>query len=177
MSFNAESVNTTIHVISSDKMKWDAIKPGNAQFWGHMKIDTKYPGFVWDVAVVLGSCDDNGCNALPRIWSDEVIERDYQNQKNFTFSTSKLPVSGTGITLGDPIIARCNEHLQADGPTKSYSFSHEVPATFVADTSEDWGNIDNSSSEVQPGEWPYPVEKSITSAPIISPCRSSAIRS
>ena len=108
MSFDAQSVNTTIHVTSSDKMKWDAIKPGNAQFWGHMKIDTKYPGFVWDVAVVLGSCDDNGCNALPRIWSDEVIERDYQNQKNFTFSTSKLPVSGTGITLGDPIIARCN---------------------------------------------------------------------
>ena len=49
MSFNAESVNTTIHVISTDKKKWDAINPGNAQFWRHMKVDTKYPGLVWDV--------------------------------------------------------------------------------------------------------------------------------
>ena len=68
-----------------------------------------------------------------------VIERDYQNQKNFTFSTSKLPVSGTGLTLGDAIIDRCNEHLQADGPTKSYSFTHDVPLTFVADTGDGWG--------------------------------------
>nr|MBA3448807.1 hypothetical protein [Pseudaminobacter sp.] len=157
MSFNAESANTTIHVISTDGQKWNKLKSGNVQFWGHMKIDTKYPGMIWDAAVVLADCDDSGCNALPRIWSEQIIERDFNDQENFTFDTSKLPVSGTGITLADQIIAQCNAHLQADGPTKSHSFAHELPATLVADTGETWGDVDNIPDEAEFGDWPYPV--------------------
>ena len=43
MSFNAESVNTTLHVISTDGQKWNKLKAGNIQFWGDMDLDTRWP--------------------------------------------------------------------------------------------------------------------------------------
>lgn len=140
MSFDLQSANTTIHVVSTDGQKWDKLKSGNAQFWGHMKVDTKWPGYVDEVAVVLGACNAGQCSLRPLLWSDGVGERDYNKSHNFVFPTSKIPLSTeTGIAVvpyGDSMISRCNQHLQADGPTKSYSFTQEFHATLVADTAK-----------------------------------------
>ncbi|MCF6098075.1 hypothetical protein [Mesorhizobium muleiense] len=160
MSFNTESANTTIHVGSSDKQKWDTLKSGNVQFWGHMKLNTRWPGYVQDVGVALGVCGPGQCGAFPPIWSTSPVSRDYDHQENFSFDPSIIPLSSdTGIAVvpyGDQIIARCNQHLQPDGPTKSYSFTHSFHASFSAltDTALD---MDNAVSEAQGGNWPHPL--------------------
>ncbi|MER9836266.1 hypothetical protein NKJ28_14975 [Mesorhizobium sp. M0145] len=160
MSFHTESANTTIHVGSSDKQKWDTLKSGNVQFWGHMKLDLWWPGYVQDVAVSLGVCGPGQCQAFPPIWSASPLSRDYDHQENFSFDPSIIPLSSnTGIAVvpdGDEIIAKCNQHLQADGPTKSYSFTHTFHASFSAatDTALD---MDNAVSEAQGGSWPHPL--------------------
>jgi hypothetical protein len=160
MSFDTESVNTTLHVISTDKQKWDRLKSGPIQFWGHMKIDTRWPGYVQDVGVALGVCGPGQCGSFPPIWSASPVSRDYDHQANFSFDASIIPLSSaTGIAVvpyGDQIIAKCNQHLQADGPTESYSFSHTFHASFTAltDKALDMGN---AVSEAQEGDWPYPL--------------------
>lgn len=166
MSFNTESVNTTIHVISTDGRKWDKLKSGNVQFWGHMKLDTRWPGYVGEVGVALGVCGAQQCAAFPMIWSDLANSRDYSHQQNFTFSTSKIPVSAGGIAVvpyGDQIIAKCNQHLQPDGPSKSYSFSQEFNATFVAETDKIL-NMKNVITEANVGDWPFDVTYATHSA-------------
>ncbi|MGE0502423.1 MAG: hypothetical protein AB7I79_16080 [Rhizobiaceae bacterium] len=161
MSFSTDPyfVPATVRVISTDKVKWDAIKPGAMNFTGNMSIDTKYPGMIWDVAVVLGECSDNGCAFMPAIWSTDVLDRDFFANETISFQSSLIGVSGTGITLGDQILARCNEKLQADGPTKAHTFTHQLPATFIADSDKDWGNVGNLLPEAEAGPWPhYPNE-------------------
>ena len=44
MSFNAEDASGAIHVISTDKAQWNAIKTRAVQFDAHMKINTWHPG-------------------------------------------------------------------------------------------------------------------------------------
>ncbi|WP_245455097.1 hypothetical protein [Mesorhizobium sp. M9A.F.Ca.ET.002.03.1.2] len=160
MSFHTESANTTIHVGSSDKQKWDTLKSGNVQFWGHMKLNTRWPGYVQDVGVSLGVCGPGQCGVFPPIWSASPVSRDYDHQENFSFDPSIIPQSSdTGIAVvpyGDQIISKCNQHLQADGPTKSYSFTHTFHASFSAltDTALD---MDNAVSEAQGGSWPHPL--------------------
>ncbi|MER9402799.1 hypothetical protein NKI36_01925 [Mesorhizobium caraganae] len=160
MSFDTQSANTTLHVVSSDKQKWDTLKSGTVQFWGHMKIDTRWPGYVQDVGVALGICGPGQCGPFPPIWSAAPVSRDYDHQENFAFDPANIPLSSdTGIAIvpyGDQIIARCNQHLQADGPTKSYSFSHTFDASFTAltDKALDMGN---AVAETQQGSWPYPL--------------------
>ena len=78
MSFDAKDASGVIHVISTDKAKWNQIKAGAIQFNARMKINTKYPGYVDDVAVLLGECDGGFCaGVLPVLWSDSIVERDY----------------------------------------------------------------------------------------------------
>ncbi|WP_245451609.1 hypothetical protein [Mesorhizobium waimense] len=160
MSFDTQSVNTTLHVVSSDKQKWDTLKSGTVQFWGHMKINTRWPGYVQDVGVALGVCGPGQCGPFPPIWSDAPVSRDYDHQENFAFDPSKIPLSSdTGIAVvpyGDQIIAKCNQHLQADGPTKSHTFSHTFHASFTALTDKAL-DMDNAVAETQPGSWPYPL--------------------
>ena len=163
MSFRTESANTTIHVGSSDKQKWDMLKSGNVQFWGHMKVNTRWPGYVQDVGVSLGICGPSQCGAFPPLWSASPVSRDYSHQENFSFNPSIIPLSSnTGIAVvpyGDQIVARCNQHLQPDGPTKSYSFTHTFHASFSAltDTALD---MDNAVAEAKPGSWPHPITDS-----------------
>ncbi|MER8518263.1 hypothetical protein NKJ73_25675 [Mesorhizobium sp. M0074] len=108
----------------------------------------------------LGVCGPGQCQAFPPIWSASPLSRDYDHQENFSFDPSIIPLSSnTGIAVvpdGDEIIAKCNQHLQADGPTKSYSFTHTFHASFSAatDTALD---MDNAVSEVQGGSWPHPL--------------------
>jgi hypothetical protein len=163
MSFDTQSVNTTLHVVSSDKQKWDGLKSGTVQFWGHMKIDTRWPGYVQQVGVSLGVCGPGQCEAFPPIWSASPVRRDYDHQENFSFDPSIIALSSnTGIAVvpyGDQIIARCNQHLQPDGPTKSYSFTHTFHATFSALTDKAL-DMHNAASEVTGGSWPYPIYES-----------------
>ena len=154
MSFNAESVNTTLHVISTDGQKWNKLKAGNIQFWGDMDLDTRWPGYTYEVGVVLGACGGALCNSFPAIFYAQPGSSDYHHQQNFTFSSSKIPVSTTGIAIlpdGDTIISRCNEHLQADGPTKSHSFTYTMWATFIANTGSYINNTDNILYEASIG--------------------------
>ena len=153
ISFNTQSAfNQVIHVISSDKKKWDRLKSGSIQFWGHMQIDTKWPGYVSNAGVVLGSCSSNTCISHPKLFAQQnVNQRDYNHQRNFAVPAGKIPVStGGGIPLvpyGDQMIARCNQHLAANGPTKTYSFDFLMQATFAAATGKT-ANVNDLLTEV-----------------------------
>ncbi|RUW24073.1 hypothetical protein EN858_06475 [Mesorhizobium sp. M4B.F.Ca.ET.215.01.1.1] len=163
MSFDTQGVNTTLHVVSSDKQKWDRLKSGTVQFWGHMKIDTRWPGYVQQVGVSLGVCGPSQCGAFPPIWSASPVSRDYDHQENFSFDPSIMALSSNAdivsVPYGDQIIAKCNQHLQPDGPTKSYSFTHTFHATFSALTDKAL-DMHNAATEVTGGSWPYPIYES-----------------
>jgi hypothetical protein len=152
-SFSVQPAAPALHVISTDKQTWNAFKTGATAFSAHMKVDTKYPGAVLEVAVALGECAGGGLGCGTALWNDAFSKRDYEATEVVTLPAASIPVSGTGILLGDHIIARCNEKLQADGPTKSHSFTHELPVTLVVDTEKVWGNIDNSPVEAN-STWP-----------------------
>lgn len=153
ISFSTESIsNQVVHVVSTDKQKWDKFKSGSVLFSGNMQIDTKWPGFVWAVAVKLGQCGKYTCGSHPTLFADQnVKQRDYSHQQNFAVQTSQLHTSTGGISVvpyGDQIIATCNQHLSADGPTKAHSFYYEMTAAFGADTGKKVGNLDRIPSEV-----------------------------
>lgn len=144
-------VPATIRVISTDKQKWDAFKPGAMNFTANMAIDTKHPGLVAQTAIVLGDCSDSSCLGMPVLFGNTVLKRDYSASETVSFQASTIPISGTGITLGDQIIAVCNAKLQADGPTKTHSFVHTLPATWLVDSDEKWVNVHKFPVEAGPG--------------------------
>ena len=140
--FDVKSPVTTLHVVSSDGEKWDTLLPGNVKFWAHMRLDTRWPGYVVDVGVVLGNCSGSICDSFPVLWTKFVIERDYNGQRYFTVPTSLLTDSTPGLGLqSQNIIDKCNEGLAADGPTKEHDFEESFGATFVADTEKRWGGL------------------------------------
>lgn len=163
MSFDTEGYYAQIHVISTDGVTWDKLKSGSVAFSGHMKLDTKWPGYVGEVAIVLGVCGPGQCHAYPKVWNGIADSRDYDNTEIVGFNTSIIPVSTDGIAIvpyGDQILARCNEHLQADGPTKSYSFSQTFDATFAAETGK---ILDMDNTIYEASETPlHPVDESHT---------------
>ena len=140
MSFNVEADHGTIRVISTDGKKWDKLKSGAVALNADFSINTKWPGFVETVTIRLGSCSSNSCMSFPEVYFKDVEERDYSGSAITGFQTSLLPVSSSnGIAINpaaDSILNRCNEHLQADGPTKSYSFTQEMFATLAVDSDE-----------------------------------------
>ncbi|WP_048648986.1 hypothetical protein [Nitratireductor soli] len=155
MSFSATSGSTTLHVISTDGQKWDKLKAGNLVIDADMDLDTRWPGYTYETGIVLGACGGPLCQSFPAIFFDQPGSRDYHKQTNVAFASSKIPVSTTGIAIlpdGDQMIARCNEHLQPDGPTKSFSFNHEMWATFVANTGSYIHNTDNILYEASAGD-------------------------
>jgi len=157
MSFDAQGVDATIHVISTDGQTWNKLKAGPVGLTGHMKVNTKWPGFVAQVAVVLGVCGPNQCGPFPSIWSDTADSRDYDNTEAMSFDASQIPLSSdTGIAIlsfGDQVIRKCNEGLQADGPTKRHSFTHPIDLTFAANTGIDH-NMNNNVYEATGNPWP-----------------------
>jgi hypothetical protein len=140
MSFNVEADYGTIRVISTDGKKWDKLKPGAVALNADFSINTKWPGYVDTVTIRLGSCSGASCMSFPSVYFRNVEERDYSGSAITGFQTSLLPVSSPdGIAINpaaDAILSRCNQHLQADGPTKSYSFTQEMFATLAVDTDE-----------------------------------------
>ena len=157
MSFNVEADHGIIRVISTDGEKWDKLKAGAVALNADFSINTKWPGFIWDATIRLGSCGGMSCLSAPQLWYKDVEERDYSGSAITGFQTSLLPISSSdGIATNpaaDAILRRCNEHLQADGPTKSHSFTQEMYATLAIDTdltaSINW--IHNQPEEVGGG--------------------------
>ncbi|MCV3242454.1 hypothetical protein [Mesorhizobium sp. ZC-5] len=140
MSFNVEADHGIIRVISTDGEKWDKLKAGAVALDASFSINTKWPGFVQTATIRLGSCGGMSCFSFPQLWFKNIEERDYSGSAITGFQTSLLPISSSdGIAINpaaDAILSRCNEHLQADGPTKSYSFTQEMYATLAIDTDE-----------------------------------------
>ena len=180
MSLKTEATNAEIHVISTDGVKWDRLKSGDVAFSARMKLDTRWPGFVGEVGLVLGVCGPGQCQVFPKVWSDTANSRDFNRTEIATFNTSLLPFAEGGIPTvpyADQILHQCNENLQADGPTKSHSFSKTFNATFIADTGKVGilSNLAVESSDV----WPFGVngdyaahdtfEVRVTCEPVIKP--------
>jgi hypothetical protein len=160
MSFDAQGIAATVRVISTDGESWNKLKSGPVGFTGHMKVDTKWPGFVSYVGVVLGVCGPGQCGPFPAVWSGLADSRDFNKTEIMSFDASKIPLSSpTGIAIvsfGDQVIRKCNEKLQADGPTKSHSFNHDIDVTFAANTGKDH-NMNNNVYEANLDEWPHPA--------------------
>jgi hypothetical protein len=140
--YNVTSAWQTMYVSSSDGDKWDTIEDGTLKFFAHMKIDTKWPGEVGFVGVVLGKCPVELCHVLPILWSKPVFARDFLDQTYISVPTSLL----TGSTLElsserQKIIDACNQHRSAFGATNRHEFQHSLSTTFVADTKQTWGKI------------------------------------
>ena len=157
MSLKTESHSGEIRVVSTDGVKWDKLN-GAAAFSAHMKLDTRWPGYVGEVGIVLGVCGPGQCQVFPKVWSDTANSRDFNRNEIVAFNTSLLPIANGGIPIvpyADQILNRCNQHLQADGPTKSHSFNQTFHATFIADTGK-VGILSNLAAESQE-TWPAPV--------------------
>ena len=88
--YDVTSAWTTMYLSSSDGAKWDTIEDGTLKFFAHMKIDTKWPGEVSFVGIVLGKCPVESCHVLPILWSKQVSARDYNDQGNISVPTSLL---------------------------------------------------------------------------------------
>jgi hypothetical protein len=147
--YDVKSAWTTLHVTTSDGTKWDDLKSGNLLFWADMKVDTRWPGAVDQVGVVLGNCSGESCKSFPLLWSDKTGWRDYHHQSNFAVPTSLLANGTAGLALErQNIIAKCNEHLSARGATVRHKFQHSLTTTFVADTSKrDLGKVIHQAGE------------------------------
>lgn len=130
-----------IRVSSSDGAKWDTILPGQVEFWAHMHVDTKHPGYVKDAGIFLGPCVNTQCGeGSPLVFFEPVMSRDYNTGKNVSFSTSKLQISSiipAVVPYGDEVLNRCNNELQPDGATKPHEFDMSVTLAFTVNTRKD----------------------------------------
>jgi len=153
----ASAYDQVIRVVSTDKKKWNKIKAGSVRFWGRMKLDTRWPGYVNRVGVVLGSCYENNCRNYPVLFAKgNVLQRDYDQARNFVLPTNKLLIPAPGVIPLVPyagqIIKKCNQQLSTDGPTRSYSFNFPMQATFVAETLKEVGPTLTPAEVLPPGE-------------------------
>ena len=99
MSFDANAGSAKIHVISTDGVKWDKLKSGIVGISGHMQLDTKWPGYVGEVAIVLGTCGPGQCWAYPKVWNGLADSRDYDHTEIVGFNTSIIPVSNPATAM------------------------------------------------------------------------------
>ena len=151
--YDVESAeNAFLHVTSSDGTKWNNLKSGILPFSAHMKIDTKWPGAVESVAVVLGNCSGASCKSFPILWSDSVGERDFDHHRVFSVHTSLIENATPGVALvGQNIIDTCNQHLTPNGATKKHEFQSSLPTTFIADTdNRDLGAVNPPEAQITP---------------------------
>ena len=142
-----------IIVTSSDGKKWDAIDAKAVKLSATMKVDTKHPGYVDKVGILLGNCNNAGCSNNPVMYYSEVSQRDFNSHKIITYPGNKIPLSKNGIAVpgyGDEILKSCNSKLQASGATKSHSFKKMLTASFSANTRKGKPPI----PEVQQGGYP-----------------------
>ncbi len=153
MDFTTQSLfNEAFHVVSTDMNTWNKIESGYVNFSGHMSIDTKYPGYVSSVGVVLGDCSGSYCKSAPFLYTQAVVKRDFEKQQNFAIQSNILDDAyGAGVQLVSyqkQIIDKCNQHLSANGPTKKHVFDHTMSVTFVTDTDRKGGSLKNVATAV-----------------------------
>lgn len=141
-----------IKVSSSTGAKWDTILPGQVEFWAHMQVDTKHPGYVRDAGIFIGPCVNTQCGeGSPLIFLESVMSRDYNRSTNVSFSTSKLQISSiipATVPYGDEVLKQCNKELQPDGATKPHEFDMPITLAFTVNTRKDAGKL--GPSEVYP---------------------------
>lgn len=133
-----------IVVTSSDGSKWDTIDAKPLKLSATMKVDTKHPGYVKQVGILLGGCHNTGCANNPVMYYAPTSTRDYNDNRVFTFPGNKIPLSKNGIAVpsfGDEILNACNAQLQADGATKTYKFNKLLTASFSANTGKHVGTL------------------------------------
>jgi len=158
-SFSIQAVykGDEIVVTSSDGKKWDKIDAKALKLSATMHVDTKHPGYVSQVGILLGGCHNTGCANNPVMYYAGVSSRDYHSNKVIDFPGNKIPVSTTGIAVpsfGNEILNACNNGLQADGATKSRSFNKLLTASFSANTRKALGTL--PPAEVNQPETGYP---------------------
>lgn len=163
LSYSAEAAGMTLRVGSSDGKKWDTLKPGNLHFNAKFNVDTRWPGYVEYVGIALGHCSGAQCLGMPKVWAAGIAQRDVNRSVSLFFPTSQIPVGNGGIPVipdGGQILERCNQHLAADGPTKKYTFSHELWTTFAVQTDKAVSN-NNVIAEATDG-LPFPTDVDAT---------------
>jgi hypothetical protein len=138
MSFEAYNAIAPLHVISTDGKTWNKLKSGSVPFSADMAIDPSGTGAVLWVAVVLGACGGDACLSMPLLWEDNIVSHNWSAHQNLSFDPAEIPISDASgiavVSYGDAILNECNRQLQADGPTKSYSFYKTFHATLIAMT-------------------------------------------
>lgn len=155
-SFSIQPVyqSDEIVVTSSDGKKWDKIGSKALKLSATMKVDTKHPGYVKQVGILLGGCNNTGCANNPVMYYEPTGKRDYHANRIVTFPGNKIPLSTNGIAVpgyGDEILSSCNSNLQADGATKSHSFNKLMTASFSANTEKAYASVP-PPEVLQPGE-------------------------
>jgi hypothetical protein len=156
-SFKIQSVykGDEIIVTSSDGKKWDTMDSKALKLSASMKVLTKGRGYVDGLGIFLGACTSTGCKNNPLIFSNYPSTDNYHKNKVITFPGNKFPLSTYGIAVpsyGDEILKSCNNGLQSNGATKTYSFKKQITASFSANTRKG----SNHSPEVQQPGSGYP---------------------
>lgn len=139
MTFQASDAIQAIHVISTDKKKWNAFKPGQILFSGSMNIEAKHRGRIISTGVAIGQCGPNTCApGLVAFVQSGIEAKSWSDTRNINLFTGKLPLSGNGkiavVPYGDQMVATCNQHLSTNGPTQRHTFILPMKATFLAYT-------------------------------------------
>jgi len=140
-----------VSVESSTGGKWDTILPGQVEFFATMKVDTRWPGYVADAGIFLGTCANRQCgkNGNPLLFYENVMQRDYVTGKSISFSTAKLQISGSSLApapFGDEILALCNQGLTDGKATKPRSFDMPMAVSFTVNTGKRVGNVGPAES-------------------------------
>ena len=117
-----------ISVTSSDGARWDTVLTDMA-IDARMEVDTRWPGYVKQVGLFLGNCNNSGCAGFPMIFGDVPLSRDFHRTVALKLTPEQLPDSNR-----DEILRECNQHLQPDGATKPYAYFRTLPASFSANT-------------------------------------------
>ncbi len=174
ISFNITSAyNQKIHIISTDREKWNKIKPGQVRFYGKIDLVSKrvplFRTLIRHAGVVLGRCGGY-CNTAPLLYQSNFVgKRKFKTGRNFILNTARIPVSSPGHVatqpFGNDMIRRCNQHLSAEGPSEKYSFDYLLPAMLVVDTVQvtSLNNTDGSDAGTLPDTWNHDIDFNKTS--------------
>lgn len=140
MSYSTQAIYgfDVINVYSSDGQQWDTFSGPPVKFGAIVNVDTRWPGYVWQWAVLNGYCVDAGCQQNPTIWTEGTSVRDLSLSRTFEIAMDDIPISdSTGIAaipLGDEVLQTCNDNLSVNGATLLHTFSRAVPTSFSVDT-------------------------------------------
>jgi hypothetical protein len=140
-----------------------------------MNIEARYNGRILSVGAALGQCGPNTCSPHAVGFVQSAGDsKTWSAQKDFVISTDKFGATKPGhvsvLPYGDAIIAKCNQHLAADGPTQSHSFNHTFDATFLAHTRKHQANDTGSNGAPTAGSLVVSAQHSMTdsfSVPVV----------